>query len=282
MSDAGGWFTTRSGILRGEAGWELIAPYADPVARFLQRRFPDLGQADRDDLLQDILMAMRTNLVEKFDADRGGFRPYLRTSIVNRVRDHYRRKKVRRGVADPADEAAPGPHDPAELLEEDADAMDLEACLLGSLYAFHDKRTRSADPEELEVLYTFSDNLVGGLSNEEIAAKEGKSKDQIKRLLQRARNEILVEFLKRAAPGIESRAPLDKTADLVRRVFREPRRRQRILEAETNQPLAKAVDQLLDRLDAARGRLPVLASNEGKEFEQALRAVFAPTEHEAA
>src|SRR5208283_4747560 len=54
----GDWFTTRSGILRGEAGWELIAPYADPIARFLARRFPDMNQADRDDILQDVLISM--------------------------------------------------------------------------------------------------------------------------------------------------------------------------------------------------------------------------------
>jgi RNA polymerase sigma factor (sigma-70 family) len=274
----GEWFTTRSGILRGEAGWELIAPYADPVSRFLSRRFPDLGQADRDDLLQDILVAMRTHLVEKFDSARGGFRPYLRTAIVNRVRDHYRRRKVRAGSQDAADAPSPGGSDPAELLEEDADALDLEACLVGSLYAFHDKRTRSGAADDLEVLYTFAGSLVDGLSNEDIAAKEGKSKDQVKRLLQRARNEILVEFLVRAAPGIEAKAPLEKTADLVRRIFREPRKRQRILEAEPNRTLASAVDQLLDRLEAARARLPVLASTAGKEFEEALRAVFSPGE----
>src|SRR6202030_3095949 len=108
--------------------------------------------------------------------------------------------------------------------------LDLEASLLGALHAFHDKRAQSGKPEDLEVLYAFSGSLIEGLSNEQIAEREKKSKDQIKRLLQRARNEVLEEFLKRSAPGIETRAPLERSADLVRRVLREPRRRQRILE----------------------------------------------------
>ncbi len=267
------WFTTRSGIRRGEAGWELIAPYADPIARFLQRRFPDIGQADREDILQDILIAMKTHLVGKFDAARGGFRPYLRTSIVNRVRDHYRRSKVRRGTSDgpelPAREGEPDVH------EDDADALDLEACLVGALHSFHDRRTQSGRAEDLEVLYAFSGSLVDGLSNEEIAAKEKKSKDQVKRLLQHARNEILEEFLRRSAPELETKGTIESAADLVRKVFREPRHRDRILDAEPNRKLASAVDQFLDRLDQGRARLPVLGSTQGKEFEEALRAVFA-------
>ncbi len=79
----------------------------------------------------------------------------------------------------------------------------------------------------------------------------------------------------RAAPGISTRAPLDLSSDLVRRIFREPRHRALILEKEPNRALAEAVDKLMDRLDKARARFPVLASTQGKEFEEALRAVFA-------
>jgi RNA polymerase sigma factor (sigma-70 family) len=269
----GDWFTTRSGILRGQAGWEDIAPYADPIARFLEKRYPMMPSADREDLLQDVLMAMKTHLVEKYDTTRGGFRPYLRTAIVNRVKDHYRRKKVRAGTPNAPEPAAPET-DEHDLHEDDADALDLEACLLGALHAFHDKRARTAKPEDLELLYAFSGSLVEGLSNEEIATREKKSKDQVKRLLQRARDEILREFMQRAAPGIEAKAPLERSADLVRRIFREPRRRARIIEAESNRVLADAVDRFMDRLEKGRARLPVLASTAGKEFEEALRAVF--------
>lgn len=271
----GDWFTTRSGILRNEAGWEHIAPYADPVARFLERRYPRLSAQDREDLLQDVLMAMKTHLIEKFDVTRGSFRPYLRTAIVNRVNDHYRRKKVRASTPDAPEPAAPEEDGSQDAIDEEgADVLDLEACLLGALHAFHDKRAQSGKPDDLELLYTFSGALVEGLSNEEIAAREKKSRDQVKRLLQRAREEILQEFLVRAAPDIQKKAPLDRTADLVRRIFREPRRRQRILEAESNQLLAQAVGQFMERLDRARERLPVLVSTAGKEFEEALRAVF--------
>ncbi len=269
----GDWFTTRSGIMRGQAGWEDIAPYADPIARFLEKRYPHMPSADREDLLQDVLMAMKTHLVEKYDMSRGGFRPYLRTAIVNRVKDHYRRRKVRAGTPNPPELEA-REEEEHDLDEQDADALDLEACLLGALHAFHDKRAQSGKPEEMELLYAFCGSLIEGLSNEQIAEREKKSKDQVKRLLQRAREEVLREFMVRAAPGIDSKAPLDRSADLVRRIFREPRRRARIIEAETNKTLADAVDRFMDRLEKGRARLPVLASTAGKEFEEALRAVF--------
>lgn len=270
----GDWFTTRSGILRNQAGWEHIAPYADPVSRFLDKRYRFMSTQDREDLLQDVLMAMKTHLVEHYDAKRGPFRPYLRTAIVNRVKDYYRRKKVRATTNDAPDPSVPA-DDHDALDEDEADMIDLEACLLGSIHAFHDKLAQSGKPEDLEILYTFSGALVEGLSNEEIAAREGKSKDQVKRLLQRARDEILQEFLKRAAHGIESRAPLERTADLVRRLFREPRHRERILEKDPNPLLAESVRKFMERLDKAREKLPELASTAGKEFFEALRTVFA-------
>ena len=270
----GDWFTTRSGILRNQAGWEHIAPYADPVARFLEKRYPLMSDADREDLLQDVLMAMKTDLVEKYDKTRGPFRPYLRTAIVNRVKDHYRRRKVRATTPDAPEPAGP-PDDHDAIDDIDADVLDLEACLLGSIHAFHDKRAQSGKPEDLEVLYAFSGALVEGLSNDEIAAREKKSRDQVKRLLQHARDEILQEFLKRSAPGIESRAPLERTADLVRRILREPRRRDRILESDPNPLLAESVKKFMERLDKAKERLPELASTAVKEFFEGLRAVFA-------
>lgn len=273
----GDWFTTRSGILRNQAGWEHIAPYADPIARFLARRYPGMSAQDREDLLQDVLVSMKTHLVEAYDHTRGPFRPYLRTAIVNRVKDHYRRRKVRATTPEDRAPEPASPHDDEhEALDEaEADVLDLEACLLGAIHAFHDKRAQGGKPEDLEVLYTFAGALVDGLGNDEIAAREGKSKDQVKRLLQRARDEILQEFIRRSAPGIESRAPLDRTADLVRRLFREPRHRDRILEKDPNPLLAESVKKFMERLDRARERLPDLASTAGKEFFEALTTVFA-------
>ncbi len=233
-----------------------------------------MGAQDREDLLQDVLMAMKTTLVEHYDAKRGPFRPYLRTAIVNRVKDHYRRKKVRATTPDAPEPAGP-PDDHDALDETEADMLDLEACLLGSIHAFHDKLAQSGKPENLEILYTFSGALVEGLSNEQIAARENKSKDQVKRLLQRARDEILQEFLKRATPGIESRAPLERTADLVRRIFREPRHKERILEKDPNPLLAESVGKFIDRLEKAKEKMPELGSTAGKEFFEALRTVFA-------
>src|SRR5262249_36518793 len=129
-----GWFTTRSAIHRGEAGWETIIPYADPIDRFLAMRFPKLSQADREDIVQDLVVAMKTHLVERYDPAKGASRPYPRTAIVTRARDHYRRKAVRN--ANEIDEdAVPAP----DVSESDMLAIDIEACLVGALQAFHDR-----------------------------------------------------------------------------------------------------------------------------------------------
>jgi RNA polymerase sigma factor (sigma-70 family) len=263
------WFTTKSSIRRGEAGWEVIVPYADPIARFLSLKFPTLSQADRDDLTQDLLIAMKTQLVEKYDAAKGGFRPYLRTAIVNRVRDMFRRKAVRKaGEID--DDAVPA----AEVTEGELLAIDVEACLIGALQAFHDRVVQVGDPDGLEVLYAFSGCLIDGLSNDEIAKRESKSRDQVKRLLQRARAEVLEGFLKRAVPELEGSGLLPSCADLVRRALREPRRRARVIEAEKDRRLAAFADRFLDQLATARDHLPRLGTEAGADFERGLRAVF--------
>ena len=77
------WLTTLTAIQRGEPDWRAIAAYETPVRRFLHQRFGNLPAAERDDLLQEILLAMRERIVGSYDPDRGRFRSFLRTAIRN-------------------------------------------------------------------------------------------------------------------------------------------------------------------------------------------------------
>ena len=60
------WLTTLTAIQRGEPDWRAIAAYETPVRRFLHQRFGNLPAAERDDLLQEILLAMRERIVGSY------------------------------------------------------------------------------------------------------------------------------------------------------------------------------------------------------------------------
>src|SRR5947209_6599000 len=127
------WFTTRSALFRpGDAAWNEIAAYGEPLRRFLTRRYPWLEEADRDDLVQDVLIEMKAALAPKHDRSRGEFRALLQTVVKRRVADRLRRRR-----AEPFDEiltetlAAPQ--------EAEVEALDLETRLLEAVSACRDR-----------------------------------------------------------------------------------------------------------------------------------------------
>src|SRR5205085_364477 len=81
------------------------------------------------------------------------------------------------------EDAAPDP--------EAAAAIDLEAELVRAIRGFHDAHAAAGGEDDLALVYAFSGRTVDGLGEAEIAAREGKSRDQVKRLLARARDEIV-------------------------------------------------------------------------------------------
>ncbi len=263
------WFTTLSGVRRADPDWGEIARYEEPVRRFLGARFPAIPEGDRDDVVQEVLVALKTDLVARYDRARGPFRPYLRTAILNRVRDRLRRRRPR-----PLDEEAAAAVDVPDdaLTAEEAEAIDLEAELSAAIRAFHDRR--AAGPgRDLRLVYVFSGALVDGLSNDAIARREGLSADQVKRLLQQARHEVLVELLRPHAAGA---APAERAADLARRWLRAPRERARLLEAEPDRAVAAAVEALLDRVERGLPHLPGLDTDAGRDFLRGVGAILDP------
>jgi RNA polymerase sigma factor (sigma-70 family) len=244
------WFTTLSAVRRGEPDWAAIEPYESPVRRFLAARYPALQAADRDDLVQEILLAMREKLVRGYDPGRGPFRALLRTAIANKVRDRFRRRRA----APLEDEMAC-----AEPSEADAAALDLDAEIVRAVRAVHDRHARG----EAQLVYALAGVLVDGLSEREIARREGLSADQVKRLLGRARGEILAAIFERQLGS----AGAARAAELARACLREPRREARLLEDESHPLAREAAAALVARIRAPR-------SGGEDDFLRGLRAVF--------
>ncbi len=274
MSRSDFWFTTLSGVTASRPDWAEIAHYLEPVRRYLTLRAPRLPEADRDDLAQEVLVAMAERLVAGYDVRRGRFRAFLKGAIDHKLADLYRRRLGPRressldavGV-EPTDEALAMP-------EADALAIDLEAELLRAIRAFHD---RHAQEGELELVYCFGDRLVKGLSEAEIAAAEGWSRDRVKRLLARARGEVLRELvgnlLARDGAATDDGVAAE-AAELVRAGLRRPRDRARLLEAAKRPPAATVAEELGDAIAAARAHFVGLQTEAGHELLRGLTCIF--------
>ena len=161
------WFTTRSSLLKpGDEAWNAIAAYGEPLRRFLARRYSWLREADRDDLVQEMLVEMRRRLVARHDRSRGRFRALpkdvlhnavrLQTVVKRRVADLLRARRAKRLESAAEPEAEPAP--------EALDTLDLEARLIEAVAACRDRFSQGAE-RDLDVLYALVDRIVHGQSS---------------------------------------------------------------------------------------------------------------------
>lgn len=247
------WLTTLSAIRERDPDWRAIAAYEAPVRRFLARRFPRLPLGEREDLLQEVLLAMRERIVPRYDAGAGRFRAYLQTSITNAVRDHLRRRRSHAPLEEGLVEE-PSPDEGEHALDLDAldlDALDLEALLVRAVAEVHDRYAKGPE-QDLSLVYVLSGVLVHGLSNKAIAKREGLSASQVKRKLQRARAEILSGLFRQL---LGPQAPVERCAELTRACLRTPRKEARLLEREADARVRESVADLVRRLRDARTSL---------------------------
>ena len=268
MSDL--WHTTLSAIQRGEPDWQAIAAYESPIRRYLSRRFRALPGSERDDLLQEILLAMRERVVPGYRAEVGSFRNFLAVSIHNAVRDHLRAQRPGKDLAleehrleDPASNLGLG------LPEAEVVALDLEARLLAAVRAVHDRYARGTEAD-LSLVYVLSGALVHKLSNTEIAKREGLSRDQVKRKLQRVRGEILSHLFAGLLPGLP-RSEAERCAELARQCLRTPRHATRLLE---DSPHAEVVAALIAAVRGAQRVLGASESDEDLDLVAGIHAIF--------
>lgn len=208
------WFTTRSALFQGgDAAWQAVAAYAQPLERLLARRYPWLRLPDREDLVHDLLVEVHEKVLARHDPGRGRFRALLQSVVQRRVVDLVRRRAPA-PLADGADEALAAPAE-AELV-----ALDVEAALLEAVSACRDRFTQGADADP-DALYALADRIVHGRSSAEIARKDGVSLDRVNRLLRKARDEVQRALLCREL----DLDPRDPSLGALSEAFREALRR---------------------------------------------------------
>ncbi|MBL4849310.1 MAG: sigma-70 family RNA polymerase sigma factor [Planctomycetes bacterium] len=256
------WHTTLSTIRRGDPDWQAIASYEGPIRRYLARRYGRLGLNERDDLLQEILLAMRERVIPRYDAGVGPFRSFLSTAIRNAVIDHYRRTRPTLDVDLEAHRLeAPDP--------DEAQTIDLEARLLRAVRGVHDRYARGPDAD-LSQVYVLSGALVDRLSNKEIANREGLSVDQVKRKLQHTRGEILTLLFQDLLPG-SNKSEVTRCADLARSCLRTPRKEARLLEDE---PQAEVVAAFTRAVREAPRVLKAEGSSDALDLMAGMHSIF--------
>ena len=184
---------------------------------------------------------MREKVVAAYDPSAGRFRSFLRTVIRNAVHDAARKRRPQAGL-DPERPAAEEPSE-AEL-----DALDLEAEVVHAVQEVHDRYARGKQ-RDLTAIYVLSGVLVRGESYKQIAAREGLGVDQVKRVLQRLRGEILETVFTRLLPADGGPRRAQACAELARECLRAPRREARLLAAA---PDAELVAAFTAQLRAAR------------------------------
>lgn len=193
------WSTTISGIRDG-TDFSAISHYREPIARYLEvsGRYRWIPEADRQDIVQEVIVGLWERGLANYDAAKGPFRRFLQGVIQHKVGDHLRKRNGTRTLALPehpdAGPASPSAEEVATLLEEETSAVVLSAKLIEAVRRFHD-RCRDGSERERERLYCLCGRLVHGWPQHEIAAREGLSRDQVKRHLEAARREIIGELL---------------------------------------------------------------------------------------
>jgi RNA polymerase sigma factor (sigma-70 family) len=79
--------------------WNRLVEVYTPVLRAWLRRYDVLAPADADDLVQDVLLTVSTEMPRfRLSPERGAFRGWLRAILVNRLR-HFWRSRQHRPVA---------------------------------------------------------------------------------------------------------------------------------------------------------------------------------------
>ncbi len=265
------WPTTCSDLRRGDApGWRRVSDYLEPLRSVLARRYPKVPEADRDDIVQDVLVDIKERLHRRYDASRGRFRAYLSGVLRNRVQRKWRGRKD-----DTPLEAIP---DPAALTDAEVLAVDFGAQVLGALRRWQEAQL-AAGPDGQRGLLVISDRLVHGSSYRDIAEHGGLSIDQVKRALSAFRLAIFADLLAHGlALSEEQRRGLAwaKLAAVARDALADPRRRAATLDAVADGEVREALRAWLVEFDLGVERLPMTSG--GAELSRSLHELFAPRE----
>jgi len=155
---------------------QLVQRYLPPLTRWATGRLPRWARdlSDTDDLVQDALLRTVRQL-DRFEPRRdGALHAYLRSAVMNRIRDEIRRRH-RTPVASPFDSTSEAPADDRSPLEE----------IIGKeLLEKYDRALEQLDPEARDVVIA---RIELGCSYAEIAETFGRpSADAVRMSVSRA------------------------------------------------------------------------------------------------
>ncbi len=261
------WFSTRSALFTGgDAAWQEVARYGEPLRRLLARRYRWMPEADREDLVQDVLIEMKQKLAPGHDRSRGRFRALLQAVVKRRVVDRLRRARPEH-LDHAAADALSAP------AEEEVDALDLEGALLEAVAACRDRFTQGRH-KDLAVVYALADRLVHGRTNAEIAARDGVSVDRVARLLRRGRDAVFAHLLGEELAVDEDDPALKEALEAFKGWLRTPRERVRHLERVRDPRRREQVDAFVERFSAALPAFRGDDSARGRELARGIELIF--------
>jgi len=152
----------------------LLARYVPSLKRWATGRLPQWARAnaDTEDLVQETLLQTFTRIDSFEPQGRGALHSYMRTAVMNRIRDEIRRagRTPHRGELDP------------EL--GDAKPSPLEEAIGNEALERYERALARLRPEEQDVIIA---RVELGFGNEELATALGKpSADAARKAAQRA------------------------------------------------------------------------------------------------
>jgi len=276
------WPTTLTGI-RQKVAWNLVAHYLEPVRRFLatRARYRWIPEADRDDLAQEIVVAIWERGQATFDAKKSPFRAFLQGVIRHKVADYVRRANREPVPLDAIPETpdeAPTAQAAVDREHQVFEAVEFSAKLVMAIQTFHD-RCKSGPAELQSRLYCFIDRLIGHRSESEIARREGLSRDQVKRHLAAARREIIAELVhdltgRRASKESYPEPVLQAILRCTSHGLREPARALQWIERESDPRVREASRTVLAAILGQRRYFFGASGLAWEEFLHGLAEVF--------
>jgi RNA polymerase sigma factor (sigma-70 family) len=151
----------------------LLARYVPSLKRWATGRLPQWARAnaDTEDLVQETLLQTLTRIDSFEPQGRGALHSYMRTAVMNRIRDEIRRAgRTHRGELDP------------ELGDEKPSP--LEEAIGNEALERYERALARLRPEEQDVIIA---RVELGFGNEELATALGKpSADAARKAAQRA------------------------------------------------------------------------------------------------
>ncbi len=262
------WHTTCTALRQGqEPDWEAIGNYRQPLLMLVRSRNRGERLGDSEDIVDDILLALKEKLHKRYDSHRGRFRNFLCGVVRTELLKRWKSRVEMLPLEDIPEPAAPSPQEGA--------AVDLVAEILVAMRDWHRRHLRGPERSKQRI-YVVTGRLIKGLSNREIMAQEGLSLSSVKRILAEMRSAVIGGILDRTMQlDAGARAGLDwqRLGALVRRRLLLPGNED-ALDEIGGEALQRAVQQWIDSYGEALCYLPQDGTDRAAELKAGLDLIF--------